>query len=255
LLRIAQQGDFSQLMGRDDAEIVAVAKSYYQARRTVLNATKRDTAGVSYAWFHYVYSLPSATAGEQIAEIFSEDTPPEARTEQLRTLYSALSHANRTGKELLGSLLWQRHQILLPQHAASVLAADQNAGKAAAALLSNDQWRSQITDLIELEKSSYCSPYAEIITALVKKLPAKAQGMYLTHAMNHEPACAIASLVHGTNAGSIEAVQALTTRVARERSEVKALLTTALKATEYAWPEVSPHRRHGRQVQSHSRSR
>jgi hypothetical protein len=238
LLSVAKQGDFSALMGRDDAEIVAEAKSYYQARRAVLSTSKRDKLGVSYAWFQYVYSLPSAKASELIAEIFSEDTPPKARTKQLQTLYSALSHANGTGKELLGSLLWQRHQILLPQHAAAVLAADPNAGKTAAALLSNDQWRSQITDLLELEKSTYCSAYSEIITALLRRLPTKAQGIYLTHAMNHEAPCAIASLVNASNAGSIEAVQALTARVAREKGEVKSLVAAALKATEYAWPQT-----------------
>ena len=244
LQSIADAGEFSQLLGRDDASIYQSAKSYYLARRTIVSTQKRSETGnpslrngVSREWFQYAYSLADDKAAALFAEIFAAATPKAARIEQLRTMYAALLYS--ANRKSMNALLWQQHQILLPQHAAAILAADVNAAKTAVRLLSSAEWPGQITDLAKLQTTDYCYDYANIMTPLMKLLPPKAQETYLLYALDNEPACAIASFLTSTNVKPLTAAQVLSARIARERGKSKALLVEALQSASYQWPELN----------------
>ncbi len=140
LQAVADAGDFTQLLGRDEAPIYQAARTYYQARRTVVSRQDGGATGsskinepIAWQWFKYVYSLPDAKASALFAEIFAAATPPAARTEQLRTLYQALGYV--MPRNAIDTQLWQQHQILLPRQAGAILAADPKAAETAAAQL------------------------------------------------------------------------------------------------------------------------
>lgn len=246
LQSVAEAGDFSQLLGRDDAAIYQSAKSYYVARRTFDSTQKRSEIGnqsmregVSSQWFQYAYSLADDKAAALFAEIFAAATPKAARTEQLRTLHASLVYS--ANRKSMNALLWQRHQILLPQHAEAILAADPNAGKTAMRLLSSADWPSQIADPVKLQTMEYCSDYASSMAPLLKLLPPKPQETYLLYALDNEPACAIANYLGSATVKPFSAPQVLGTRIAREQGKVKALLEAAVQAESYQWPELNRH--------------
>ncbi len=243
LKTVADAGDFSQLLGRDDAAIYQSAQSYYVARRTFDSTQKRSEIdnqsrreGVSSQWFQYAYSLADDKAAALFAEIFAAATPKAARTEQLRTLHAALIYS--ANRKSMNALLWRQHEILLPQHAAAILAADPNAAKTALRLLSNTEWSSQITDLAKLQTTDYCYDYASIMTPLMNLLPLKPQETYLLYALDNEPACAIASYLTSANVKPLTAAQVLSARIARERGKSQVLLAAALQTARYQWPEL-----------------
>ena len=172
--------------------------------------------------------MPDEKAATLFAEIFADATPAAARIEQLNTLYASLLYM--APRKSMNTLLWQRHQVLLPQHAEAILAADPYAAKTAARLLSNSDWPSQIFDLAKLQKLNYCASYTGTMTPLMKQLPAKSQESYLLFALSNEPACAISSFLIGATVNPAAARQILSARIARESGETKVILQQALQA-------------------------
>ena len=238
LQSVADAGEFSKLLRRDDAAIYQAARAYYLARRAFVSTQKRSGAadqsisgGVSRDWFQYAYSLADDKAAALFAEIFAAATPKAARIEQLRTLHASLIYS--ANRKSMNALLWQQHEILLPQHAATILAADPKAAKTAMRLLSGSEWSSQISDLAKLQSADYCYEYASIMTPLMNLLPPKPQETYLLYALDNEPACAIASYLNSTTVKPVTAIQVLSARIARERGKSKALLEAALQTARY----------------------
>jgi hypothetical protein len=241
----AEAGDFSQLLGRDDAPIYAAALAYYQARRSKVAAGinaiptgQIERGGVAGQWFQYVYSLPEAKAMALFGEIFAEATPVAARSVQLRTLQQALYYTPT--RLAINQALWYQHQILLPAQAEAVLAADPKAAPSAARLLNDSTWKSQIGDPNALEKSEYCDHYAGVVAPLMHQLAPKVQQLYILHALNNEPACALARYLSagGTSSESAQRAiqQALRARIARERGAIKTMLEQQLHSLKFLWP-------------------